>query len=170
MTLSLDRLILILIATIVVWVMLTRGFQFIRSRWLYLQPGHSNGFITGGSRSKGSDTGAGVLGGEGHIPGLTRREMMSHSTWVIKRDGLAREIAGLQLVVQQQRLAYMSVFPVSARDPVQKEFVRQLEVQQAMLQVEIEELNILQLKGKVKSRGLWDMVKIRAYQWAVYNK
>lgn len=149
-SISPERLILFLLAILAMCYLALRGLRFLISVY--------------NRRVANVGVSAGVKG----IP--TARGVMSHSDWVIKRERLARELAGIQLVAQQQRIEYFSVFPVTARDPIQKEFVRQLEVQQAMLQVEIQELAYDFTRGFVKPRSILDLLKIRAYQWAVYNK
>lgn len=94
----------------------------------------------------------------------------SYSDWIILKDVRVREMQGLQLVLQNARIEYNSVFPVQSRDPVQKEYIRQLEVHQARLQVELNELESLFLLGAIKKKGIWDMLRIRLYSWTVYNK
>lgn len=87
--------------------------------------------------------------------------------WLIAQDQVVKQRRGLELVLQVERAEYFGVYPVSARDPVQKEFIRQLEIELLKGAEQLTLLQELQEHGQVRRKGLWDIVMLRLYQWAI---
>lgn len=86
--------------------------------------------------------------------------------WVIAVAQNAKQLQGIQDIITQKRIDYHGVFPPEARSRELQEFIRQLEIQEAMgLEVQNDLLEMRDT-GKVAKRAWWDIIVLRAYEWS----
>lgn len=101
---------------------------------------------------------------------VAKRDTVSYWRWIIAQEKIQRQMQGLSLVLQKARIDYNAVFPVTVRDPVQKEYIRQLEIEQSKLLVASAELAGWASTQRVLPSTLWDLIVVRLYEWSVYNR
>lgn len=91
---------------------------------------------------------------------------MRYWKWVVAQDKVKRQLVGLRTVLQSERLKFHAIFPVEARTPENREYLRQLEIQIAKCEVALTELAGM----KKDPSKVWDRIVVMAYNWAVYNR
>lgn len=97
---------------------------------------------------------------------LVIKPKITYSKWVIAVAQNARQLQGIQDIIAQKRIDYYGVYPAELRDREMPEFIRQLEVQEAMgLSVQTE-LLAMRDRDMVLKRTWWDTVVMRLYQWS----
>lgn len=103
-------------------------------------------------------------------PGLQvetgRETQLRHWRYVVALDKVTKQLQGLMLYMQAQRVDYYGTFPVQTRDPVQKELIRQLEIQVAKQELALTELQKWKVQGLVRTPTLWDSIMVSVYNWA----
>lgn len=87
------------------------------------------------------------------------------SAWKIRQHQKAKVLVGLKQIVQLAKIDLFGNGPMN-QDPVQKEYHRQIEIQVAKTEVEMQELAQLEGRGLVKPRTWFDSLILWVYGWA----
>lgn len=107
---------------------------------------------------------------KGGKPKVAREKKLRHWVWIVAQEKLSRQVSGLKMVLQKAKIDFYGTFPVEVRTNVQREYIRQLEIEVAKLEEGMKELRKMQADGKVRVSGLWDSIMIRLYSWSVLGK
>lgn len=90
---------------------------------------------------------------------------VSHFQWLKERFSRSKQLSLVRLTRQVARLEFQGR-PLEDRDPRQRAYLRELEIVEAKLGVELRELENMKLEGRVAPAGILDKVKIALFGWA----
>lgn len=90
---------------------------------------------------------------------------LTHARWVIEKYTRAKQIPMLRLTGQVGRLEIKGK-ATADQDPRQQEYVRQLDIAVAKLEVEIEELERMPRRGEVKAKTWKDAFILWLFAWS----
>ena len=100
----------------------------------------------------------------------TGRKAIPHWKWLVEQERITRQIQGLSLTLQYEKTQFYGVFPPSLRSEETREYLRQLEIELAKMQIALDFIRSKKALEIVRSPRVWDRLLIRLYYWAVYNK